>query len=92
MSVGHGRVFMLHWRGAGSQNKNRHTRGLLFGLTDSLPPESRLESVFIGLAMEFAHCHGCFNIPAGRTVKVIGPSVKNPCWPPFKADILQCPI
>lgn len=63
-----------------------------FGLTDSLPPESLLESVFIGLAMEFAHCHGCFNIPAGRTVKVIGPAVKNPYWLQLKADILQCPI
>ncbi|EKJ0211556.1 carbohydrate kinase, partial [Salmonella enterica] len=43
-------------------------------------------------AMEFAHCHGCFNIPAGRTVKVIGPAVKNPYWLQLKADILQCPI
>lgn len=40
----------------------------------------------------FTHCHGCFNIPAGRTVKVIGPAVKNPYWLQLKADILQCPI
>ncbi|WP_243274202.1 FGGY-family carbohydrate kinase, partial [Salmonella enterica] len=33
-----------------------------------------------------------FNIPAGRTVKVIGPAVKNPYWLQLKADILQCPI
>ncbi|ENK9467655.1 carbohydrate kinase [Salmonella enterica] len=91
-SVEHVPVFIPHLRGSGSPNKNRHTRGLLFGLTDSLPPESLLESVFIGLAMEFAHCHGCFNIPAGRTVKVIGPVVKNPYWLQLKADILQCPI
>lgn len=85
-------VFIPHLRGSGSPNKNRHTRGLFFGLTDSLPPESLLESVFIGLAMEFAHCYACFNIPTGSTVKVIGPAVKNPYWLQLKADILQCPI
>lgn len=85
-------VFIPHLRGSGSPNKNRHTRGLFFGLTDSLPPESLFESVFIGLAMEFAHCYGCFNIPAGSTIKVIGPAVKNPYWLQLKADILQCPI
>lgn len=85
-------IFIPHLRGSGSPNKHRHTRGLIFGLTDSLPTESLLESVFIGLAMEFAHCYQCFNIPAGRTVKVIGPAVQNPYWLQLKADILQCPI
>ncbi|AHF77223.1 Putative sugar kinase [Sodalis praecaptivus] len=91
-SAEHVPVFIPHLRGSGSPNKNRHTRGLLFGLMDSLPPESLLESVFIGLAMEFAHCYECFNIPAGSTVKVIGPAVKNPYWLQLKADILQCPV
>ena len=91
-SAEHVPVFIPHLRGSGSPNKNRHTRGLFFGLTDSLPPESLLESVFIGLVMEFAHCYACFNIPAGRTVKVIGPAVKNPYWLQLKADILQCPV
>lgn len=85
-------VFIPHLRGSGSPNKNRHTRGLIFGLTDSLSTESLLESIFIGLAMEFAHCYKCFNIPAGQTVKVIGPAVKNPYWLQLKADILQCPV
>ncbi len=85
-------VFIPHLRGAGSPNKNRRARGLLFGLTDSLLPETLLESLFIGLAMEFAHCYDCFNLPAGRTVKVIGPAVKNPYWLQLKADILQSPV
>lgn len=85
-------VFIPHLRGSGSPNKNRHARGLMYGLTDSLPPETLLESVFIGLVMEFAHCYECFNIPAGKPVKVIGPAVKNPYWLQLKADMLQCPV
>ncbi|PNK70086.1 MULTISPECIES: L-fuculokinase [Pantoea] len=85
-------VFIPHLRGSGSPNKNRHSRGLLFGLTDTLAPESLLESLFIGLAMEFTHCYECFSLPANTTVKVIGPAVKNPYWLQLKADILQCPI
>ncbi|NIY47528.1 FGGY-family carbohydrate kinase [Cedecea colo] len=91
-SADHVPVFIPHLRGSGSPNKNRHTRGLMFGLTDLLAPETLLESVFIGLVMELAHCYECFNIPAGSTVKVIGPAVKNPYWLQLKADILQCPV
>ena len=85
-------VFIPHLRGSGSPNKNRHTRGLIFGLTDSFSPATLLESVFIGLTMEFSLCYECFNIQAGRSVKVIGPAVRNPYWLQLKADILQCPI
>lgn len=85
-------VFIPHLRGSGSPNKNRHTRGLLFGLTDSLDAKTLIESVFIGLAMELAHCYACFNIPVGTPLKVIGPAVKNPFWLQLKADVLLCPI
>ena len=91
-SADHVPVFIPHLRGSGSPNKNRLTRGLMFGLTDSLSAEALVESVFIGLVMEFAHCYESFNIPAGRTIKVIGPAVKNPYWMQLKADILQCPV
>ncbi|MBB1200970.1 carbohydrate kinase [Enterobacteriaceae bacterium 89] len=85
-------VFIPHLRGSGSPNKNRHTRGLLFGLTDALTTEAIVESVFIGLVMELAQCYACFNLPAGRVLKVIGPAVKNPLWLQLKADVLNCPV
>lgn len=85
-------VFIPHLRGSGSPNKNRSTRGLLYGLGDNLSAETLLESVFIGLVMELAHCYDCFNIPAKSTLKVIGPAVKNPFWLQLKADLLQCPV
>ncbi|KNC92322.1 FGGY-family carbohydrate kinase [Trabulsiella odontotermitis] len=91
-SADHVPIFIPHLRGAGSPNKNRHSRGLLFGLTDALDTETLLESVFIGLVMEFAHCYDCFTIPADSILKVIGPAVKNPFWLQLKADILQCPV
>lgn len=85
-------VFIPHLRGSGSPNKNRHTRGLLFGLTDSLPVITLVESVFIGLVMELAQCYECFCVPTNSTVKVIGPAVNNPFWLQLKADTLQCTV
>ena len=85
-------VFIPHLRGSGSPNKNRHTRGLLFGLTDALPPETLVESVFIGLAMELAHCYRCFTLPENPVLKVIGPAVRNPFWLQLKADLLECQV
>lgn len=85
-------VFIPHLRGSGSPNKNRNTRGLLYGLDDTLDAETLLESVFIGLTMELLHCYDCFDIPANTTMKVIGPAIHNPLWLQLKADALQCPV
>ena len=85
-------VFIPHLRGSGSPNKNRSTRGLLYGLGDELSTETLLESVFLGLAMEYANCSACFSLPAEQTLKVIGPAVNNPFWLQLKADTLQCPV
>ncbi len=85
-------VFIPHLRGSGSPNKNRATRGLLYGLGDTLGADTLVESIFMGLTMEFANCYGCFNVPAGRPLKVIGPAVNNPFWLQLKADVLQCPV
>lgn len=85
-------VFIPHLRGSGSPNKDRTTRGLLYGLGDTLDTDMLVESVFMGLAMEFANCYACFNVPPGHRLKVIGPAVNNPFWLQLKADVLQCPV
>ncbi len=85
-------IFIPHLRGSGAPNKNRSTRGLLYGLGDTLDTDMLVEGVFIGLAMEFANCYACFNVPAGQTMKVIGPAVNNPFWLQLKADALACPV
>lgn len=85
-------VFIPHLRGSGSPHKNRHTRGLLYGLGDELPAEMLIASISLGLAMEFANCFTCFSVPPHRPVKVIGPAADNPLWLQLKADILQRPV
>ncbi|MCU5773502.1 FGGY family carbohydrate kinase [Erwiniaceae bacterium BAC15a-03b] len=85
-------LFIPHLRGSGSPHKNRHTRGLLYGLGDGLPIDMLIASISLGLAMEFANCFACFSVPQGQTLKVIGPATSNPLWLQLKADILQCPV
>ncbi len=85
-------VFIPHLRGSGSPHKNRHTRGLLYGLGDSLSIDMLIAAISLGLAMEFANCFACFSVPAGQTLKVIGPATGNPLWLQLKADILQRPV
>ncbi|WP_413742856.1 FGGY-family carbohydrate kinase [Sodalis sp. RH15] len=85
-------VFIPHLRGSGSPHKNRHTRGLLYGLGDSLTIDTLIAGISLGLAMEFANCFACFNVPAGQALKVIGPATGNPLWLQLKADILQRPV
>ncbi|MGK3111642.1 FGGY-family carbohydrate kinase [Candidatus Pantoea formicae] len=81
-------LFIPHLRGSGSPHKNRHTRGLLYGLIDTLPHDELLLTVLLGLTMEFANCFTCFAVPAGHALKVIGPATRNPLWLQLKADSL----
>ena len=81
-------LFIPHLRGSGSPFKNRHTRGLLYGLSDQLPHDELLLTVLLGLTMEFANCFTCFSVPPNRTLKVIGPATRNPLWLQLKADSL----
>ncbi len=81
-------LFIPHLRGSGSPYKNRHTRGLMYGLSDTLPHDELLLTVLFGLTMEFANCFTCFAVPAGPALKVIGPATRNPLWLQLKADSL----
>ncbi|POT55509.1 carbohydrate kinase [Citrobacter amalonaticus] len=85
-------VFIPHLRGSGSPFKNRHTRGLFYGLGDHLNVDTLIASVSLGLTMEFANCFSCFNVPTTSAMKVIGPATENPLWLQLKADILQRPV
>ncbi|HAN9623839.1 TPA: carbohydrate kinase [Escherichia coli] len=85
-------VFIPHLRGSGSPYKNRHTRGLFYGLGDTLNIDMLIASVSLGLTMEFANCFACFNVPGTSALKVIGPATHNPLWLQLKADILQRPV
>ena len=85
-------VFIPHLRGSGSPYKNRHTRGLFYGLGDTLNIDILIASVSLGLTMEFANCFACFNVPGTSALKVIGPATHNPLWLQLKADILQRPV
>ncbi len=81
-------LFIPHLRGSGSPYKNRHTRGLLYGLSDQLPHDELLLTVLLGLTMEFANCFTCFAVPPNHALKVIGPATRNPLWLQLKADSL----
>ena len=85
-------LFIPHLRGSGSPYKNRHTRGLFYGLGDTLNIDMLIASVSLGLTMEFANCFACFNVPGTSALKVIGPATQNPLWLQLKADILQRPV
>ncbi len=73
-------LFIPHLRGSGSPYKNRHTRGLFYGLSDTLNIDMLIASVSLGLTMEFANCFACFNVPGTSALKVIGPATHNPLW------------
>ncbi|OON36992.1 carbohydrate kinase [Izhakiella australiensis] len=85
-------LFIPHLRGSGSPYKSRHTRGLLYGLADTLPATQLVASVSLGLALEFAHCFACFSVANQQPVKVIGPACENPLWLQLKADLLARPF